>query len=298
MRRTVGARPSPGQRCWMMAAVAVLWVEPLRAASPFLFRDITPASLELSEDGRPVLVYNHGMMLREGVKEQYRRSSYLHPVYAPDGAVLTDDFPKDHPHHRGICWSWPIVGFEGQTYDVWAVQGMYQRFVRWKSRRVSAESAWLAVENGWFVGERKAVKETVELTVHRAAAGRRDFEVRLTLEAVHSPVEISGREVKGYGGFGIRFAPRSETILRTDAGVEAKDSDMVKHPWAELEGVFGGRRAGARIEDLSENPGWPTGWCLRHYGYVAANYPGPETRTLLPGKPLVLTYRVTVFSAT
>jgi hypothetical protein len=271
---------------------------PLPAAGPFQFRQIAPSSLELSEDGKPVLVYNHGMMLREGVKEQYRRSSYLHPVYAPDGTVLTDDFPKDHPHHRGICWSWPIVKFEGQTHDVWAVEGMHQRFVRWKSRRLSAESAVLAVENGWFAGQRKAVKETVELTVHRAGGGRRSFEVKLTFEAVEAPVEISGREVKGYGGFGMRFAPRSETILRSDAGVEEKDSDMVKHPWAELAGVFAGRRAGARIEDGPGNPAFPNGWCLRHYGYVAANYPGLETITLVPGKPLVLTYRVTVFSAT
>jgi hypothetical protein len=264
----------------------------LPAASPFRFREISPTSLELSDNGKPVFVYNHGMMLKEGVKEQYRRSSYLHPVYAPDGTVLTDDFPKDHPHHRGICWSWPIVRFEGQIYDVWAVQGMHQRFVRWITREVSADRAVLAVENGWFVGDRKAVTETVVLTAGPAANGRRQLDVKLSFEAVDAPVEISGREIKGYGGFGVRFAPRTGTILRSDAGVEPKDSDMVRHRWAELEGLFGGRRAGARIE--SE----PVGWCLRHYGYVAANYPGLEPLTLTPGKPLVLNYRVTVFSAT
>ncbi|HEY3443862.1 MAG TPA: DUF6807 family protein [Paludibaculum sp.] len=277
---------------WALAAV------PLMAASPFQFRELTPASLELSENGKPVLVYNHGMILPEGVKEEFRRSSYIHPVYSPDGTVLTDDFPKDHLHHRGICWSWPIVKFAGATYDVWAVQGMHQRFVRWKTRRVSADSAVLAVENGWFVGERKAVKETVELTVQRAAGGRRSFTVKLTIEAVDAPVELAGREIKGYGGFGVRFAPRTGTVLRTDAGVEPKDSDMVKHPWAELEGVFAGRRAGMRVTDAAANPEFPNGWCLRHYGYVAANYPGLNSITLTPDKPLVLRYQVTVFSAT
>jgi len=182
--------------------------------------------------------------------------------------------------------------------SVWAVVGMHQRFVQWKSRRVSSKSAELAVENGWFVGERKAVKETVELTVHRASGGRRSFDVKLTFEAVDAPVEITGREIKGYGGFGVRFAPRKETVVRTDKGVEAKDSDMVPHPWAELEATFSGRRAGLRIEDGKGNPKYPNGWCLRHYGYLAVNYPGLETITLTPGKPLVLTYRVTVFSAT
>jgi hypothetical protein len=279
------------------ALFLALLAAPAVAAGPFKFRELSPASLELRENGKPVFVYNHGMLLAEGVNEKYRRSSYLHPVYAPDGTVLTDDFPKDHPHHRGICWTWPIVRFEGGTYDVWAVQGMHQRFVRWLERKVSADSAVLAVENGWFVGERKAVKETVELTVRRAAGARRSFDVKLTFEAVGAPVEISGREVKGYGGFGMRFAPRTETTLRTEAGVEPKDTDLVQHPWAELEAVFGGRRAGARIEDHPDNPGYPIGWCLRHYGYVAANYPGVGTHTLVPRKPLVLRYRVIVFSA-
>lgn len=264
----------------------------------FEFVEISPASLELRENGKPVFVYNHGMMLKEGVDPKYRRSSYLHPLYAPDGTVLTDDFPKDHPHHRGLCWSWPIVRFEGQTHDVWAVQGMHQRFVRWKSRSAGRDGAVLAVENGWFVGDRQAVRELVEITVHPTAGGRRSFDMKLTFEAVDSPVEISGREVKGYGGLGIRFAPRTQTTIRTDSGVEPKDTDMVRHPWAELEAVFDGRKAGARIQDDPKNPGSPVGWCLRHYGYIAPNYPGIQPVTLRRGSPLVLRYRVTVFSAT
>ena len=80
----------------------------------------------------------------------------------------------------------------------------------------------------------------------------------------------------------------------TDDGTETKDTDMTQHRWAELKGVFAGRRAGARIESLSGTPGW----CLRNYGFVAANVPGLDAYTLRHGKPLRLSYRVTVFSAT
>jgi hypothetical protein len=268
--------------------------------SPFQFNEISGASLEVAEGGKPVLVYNHGMMLAEGVDAKYRRSSYVHPVYAPDGTVLTDDFPADHAHHRGICWTWPEVTVNGRTHDVWAVQGMHQRFGQWVRRELRPTRAIIAVENGWYEegSDRRAVKELVEITVHPAENRRRLIEFRLTFEAVDAPVQIAGREKKGYGGFGVRFAPRTETVLRTEAGVEEKDTDMVPHPWAELEATFGGRRAGMRIEDSAENPGSPVGWCLRHYGYVAANYPGLGSITLEPGKPLTLNYRVTVFSAT
>ena len=285
------------------AAVALLLLAVLmgvaRAESRFAFRDASPDSLELLENGQPVFVYNHGMILREGVDEKFRRSSYLHPVYAPNGALLTDDFPKDHRHHRGICWSWPDVQFLGKTYDVWAVEGMHQRFVTWRKRETAAGKAVLSVENGWFVGDRKAVREFVEITVHPSKGGRRVMDFDLRFEAVDEPVRIAGREIKGYGGFGVRFAPRDGTVIRTEKGIEAKDSDMIPHPWAELEATFAGKRAGMRIEDAPENPGdRPVGWCLRHYGYLAANYPGLSAITLEPGHPLRLRYRVTVFSAT
>jgi hypothetical protein len=237
------------------------------------------------------------MLLQEGVKEEYRRSSYLHPVYAPGGVILSDDFPVDHPHHRGLFWSWPIVKFDGQTYDVWAVRGMHQRFVRWRSRRLMADRAVLAVENGWFAGERKAVKELVELTAFCAQGGRRRFDVKLTFEAVDSPVEFSGREDKGYGGFGLRFASRTETVLRSERGIEPKDTDHVRHPWAELEAVFAGRRAGARIENDPANPASPPEWCVRHYGYLSPSFPGVAPVTLKRGRPLALRYRVVVYSA-
>jgi len=33
------------------------------------------------------------MILKEGVAEDRRRSSYIHPLYSPDGTLITDDFP-------------------------------------------------------------------------------------------------------------------------------------------------------------------------------------------------------------
>lgn len=265
------------------------------AGEPFRFVEITPASLELREGDRPVMVYNHGMMIKKGVPESYRRSSYVHPLYAPDGTVLTDDFPADHPHHRGLCWTWPVVRFEGATYDVWAVKGMRQRFLRWLAREASRDRARLAVENGWFAGDRQAARETVEFVVHPVGAGRRTIDFTLTIEAVEAPVEIAGREQKGYGGLGIRFAPREATEIRTERGLEAADSDQVPHPWAELSARFEGRLAGARIEIDPQNPGAPNGWCLRHYGYIAVNWPGTGTYRLERGKPITLRYRIVTF---
>jgi hypothetical protein len=159
-------------------------------------------------------------------------------------------------------------------------------------------SARLAVENGWYVGDHQVARETVEITAHPAQANRRRLDFTLRFEALGKSIDIAGTpdQQKGYGGLCFRFAPREDTVLTTDAGREPKDTNMVPHPWAQLEGRFEGRRAGARIDIDPSHPAFPNGWCLRHYGFLGVNFPGLTSYTLNPGKPLTLKYRVTVFS--
>lgn len=57
------------------------------------------------DSGRPVLTYNFGTVpVPDGVGGKYAvaRSNYVHPLYGPNGELLTKDYSKDHPHHRGI----------------------------------------------------------------------------------------------------------------------------------------------------------------------------------------------------
>jgi hypothetical protein len=263
-------------------------------AIPFSFRD-DGAALRLEETGKPVYEYRYGMARHASAPARYERCCYIHPLYAPDGTVVTDDFPADHYHHRGLSWMWPVVIVDGQSYDLWVLKGIRHRFVRWLARETQADRALLRMENGWFLDDgQQVVKETVEVL---ARAGHK-LELSLAFEAIGPPVTISGTPDlnKGYGALGLRFAPRRNTVVRTDGGVEAKDSDMVPHAWAELEGDFGGSRAGVRVEIDPRNPGFPNGWCLRHYGYLGANFPGLQKYTIQPGKPLTLRYTVTAFS--
>ena len=246
---------------WLAASLLPL----AGADSPFAFREVNDSTgLELSENGKPVFVYNYGMILARGFPEAMRRSSYLHPVYSPDGTVMTDDFNRDHPHHRGIFWAWEVVEVGGKTNDVWTVKGFRQDFVRWKARETGATGARLAVENGWYDGDRKFVKEEVEILTHPATQERRVMDFTLRFEAVDRPVMIVGTpdEKKGYGGFAFRTAPReggaAKTIIRTDTGISQQDGSMSRHPWAEIAGVFKGQEAGIRIEDNRANPGYPS----------------------------------------
>src|SRR5690606_37263674 len=55
----------------------------------------------------------------EGVDEIYSRSGFIHPLWTPEGEVLTRIQPPDHYHHYGIWNPWTSTMFEGREIDFW-----------------------------------------------------------------------------------------------------------------------------------------------------------------------------------
>jgi hypothetical protein len=266
------------------------------ADGKFSFREVAGGRLELLENGSPVFVYNYGMQLEPGIPEDRRRSSYLHPVYSPAGTVITADFPADHYHHRGVFWAWPVVRTSAGDADLWTLNGVETRFERWVARQAGTANAELHVENGWYSGGRRIVREEVKLVAYPAASGAREIAVSIGLHALGEPVTIGGArdQGKGYGGLSCRFAPRENTVIRTSDGQIAGDEDHRAHGWAEMEASFADRRACLRITANPANPGYPNEWCLRQYGFLGASFPGAALFRLEPGTPLKLRYQIRV----
>ena len=278
------------------ALLAFALALPAFAQSPFAWKDIGGGRAELREGASPVLVYNYGPQLKEGAPENRRRCCYVFPVYTPAGVSMLDDFPRDHWHHRGLFWSWPVVETGGKKYDIWMNLTAKPRSVKppvTSGNRLDAENVWEA-------DGKDIVREKVAIVAHPAGGNSRELAFELTWEAIGAPVTLAGSEEKGksYGGFSARFAAREDTILRADGETLTKDEDLTPRHWAELEGVYGGRRAVLRITSDDRNPGAPLQWCLRKYGFAGASFPGRTTAvdhyTLEPGKPLTLRFRVRV----
>jgi len=255
----------------------------------------TSEGLSLSERGRPVFVYRHQPQLAAGVAEKYRRSTYIHPLFDLRGNVISDDFPKDHLHHRGLSWTWAHVGVGGEVHDLWACEGVRQVFEKWIAQETGPVCATIGVKNAWWTAQKKIMDEWVWIRAFPANEYGRAIDVLLTLKALE-PMDLSGRKEKGYSGFGLRYGPRRTTIITTPQGTEAADSDLKPLPWADESGNFGGSAglSGAAIFQHSSNPRCPAGWCLRHYGFIGVSWPGVEIIHLAPGQTLTLRFRVWV----
>ena len=99
----------------LLAAGAIV-AAPLEQAAVRITKD--PQGYWFHEADTKVLFYQaERKALPDG---QAARSNYFHPLYDLDGNVLTEDFPKDHIHHRGIFWAWHQVRINGKTVqDQW-----------------------------------------------------------------------------------------------------------------------------------------------------------------------------------
>jgi hypothetical protein len=283
-----------------LMSAGLLTVAIAAGQAPFAWKDLGDGKMQLQERGAPALVYNYGPQWKQGVPEDRRRCCYIFPLYTPAGVSMLDDFPQDHFHHRGLFWAWPMVETGGKTFDLWMNMTLKHHAAKAPSVSANAQQAELRAANSWQVEGRDIVRENVHLTVFPWQVGAREMAVELTWDALGAPVTIRGsREAaKSYGGFSARFAAREGTILRADGETLTKDEDLTPRRWAELEGIYGGKRAVLRITPDAGGVGAPYQWCLRNYGFVGASFPGKTATvdgfTIEPGKPLTLRFRVRV----
>jgi hypothetical protein len=193
-----------------------------------------------------------------------------------------------------------VVEVAGKQYDSWLNMTVKPRPVEVPMVFANATEAWMEARSLWEVDGAPIVREYLRLHVAPAKDGVREIEVELAWRTFGEPVTLRGaREPnKSYGGFNATFAPREGTVLRADAGTLSKDEDLTPRGWAELEGVYGGKKAVLRITPDPNNTGTPYQWCLRQNGFLGASFPGKTATvdgyTLEPGKPLTLQFRVQV----
>jgi len=264
----------------------------------FEFKDAPElGALELSERGAPVLAYRYGDQLPEGVAPDRLRSSYVHPIRGLDGEVLTDDFPADHLHHRGLSLMWPRMKVGGEAVELWHIHGIRQVFDRWLEQRADEDGAVLRVANDWKLTDGTVVAhEVVTYLVHPAQELGRAIDVEYRISVLDEAITLQGAEGKGYGGLNLRFAPREDTEVHTEAGRLEKDSDRERHRWADLSARFGGREAFSGIAVFVDrgHPDFPPPWTLRHYGDLNVAWPGIEATELEPQSAATLRYRLWV----
>lgn len=274
------------------------------AKNPIVISE-TEQGFSVAEGEEQVLFYQRQHKSMDG---KYTRANYIHPLYGLDGEILTEDFPADHPHHRGVFWAWHQVwlgdkklGDGWATIDFfWDVYDTEILTIDSKSRALRFHVYWKSPQLTDVDDKQEAfVKETTTIRVHRAEDNMRMIDFQIELLALKDNMRLGGSEdAKGYGGFTTRIPlPDGLAFTGTDGPVEPTNLSVEAGPWLDFSGNLGGqgKTSGLAILCHNSSPGYPQRWILRRKG-SAQNpvYPGRHPVPLSREKPLVLRYRLII----
>ncbi|GAH75077.1 unnamed protein product, partial [marine sediment metagenome] len=230
---------------------------------------------------------------------KYSRCHYIHPLYGLDGEILTEDFPSDHLHHRGIFWAWHqvLVG-DKRVGDGWSLKDIAWDVYDAKTLSLDNGSSALKVKVFWKSplwtddkGRQKPfVKETTVVRVYPASGDIRKIDFEISLLALEDGVRIGGAaNKKAYGGFSARIRlPKDISFTGQVGDVTPAGTPIEAGPWLDFSGNFGeqGQVSGLAILCHRSLPGYPQPWILRRTGSMQnAVYPGQEPVSLSRKEP-------------
>lgn len=293
----------------LIALVFLSIGEPLVAVSA----DPPPTPLTASADAqgvlvrqgeKPVLFFQRELMSKSG---RWPRANYIHPLYDIEGRqVITEDFPEDHGHHRGLFWAWHQVRVNGNKLgDAWVCENFVWdvRSVEFQSPasplRLKTITHWKSPD---LLDEREemisVVEERVIISVHGQEDNSRLIEFEITLLALVPGVEIGGSEDrKGYGGFSprLKLSP-DQSFMAADGVVEPQVTAVDVGDWVEL--VGNSFRVKMMADPNNPPPAGlpaPTHWILRRKRSMQnAVYPGRNLVPLSTQTPTVLRYSLLI----
>ena len=270
-----------------------------------LLARVTADGVLITEGDAKVLFYQRAMKSKDG---EHARANYVHPLYDLNGNVLTEDFPADHPHHRGIFWAWhqlrvgdKMIGdgwiSKNMTWDVHSLKTSHgkdgsvsiQVTVDWKSPQ-------------WHDGKKTLVKETTSIRVYPREGNLRKLDFNIRLRAVEPNTRLGGADnVKGYGGFSTRIKlPEGIGFTGEKGGVTPQRTPIVAGPWMDMAAQFDkSGMSGLTILCHPKSVGYPQPWILRNKDSMQNPvWPGQHAKPLPTDKPLTLRYRLILHKGT
>jgi hypothetical protein len=225
------------------------------------------------------------------------RSNYIHPIFGPYGEILTRDWSRDHPHHRGIYWAWPEVDFGSKRSDLHALQKVFAR----PTGRIKLESgpvyAQVEAENLWLMEEGMVpiAREVAMIRAYHQTEEGRVIDLAFKFIGLKDSVTLARRGTNAYGGLNVRMmTPESQEIsFHTD-----EEGATPRRAWSDLSGKFTGADgpSGMMVFQHQSNPEYPGEWVqYPDLSWVQPTFPTAGTRYLLkPGEPLILRFRLVV----
>lgn len=278
--------------------------------------DTRDGALVLTDKGKNVLQYNFNTVYPpQGVDTVFKRSGFIHPLWSPDGHVLTQINPPDHRHHVGIWNPWTEVSFEGKIVDFWNLikkEGTV-RFSKFISKTegpvfggFKALQEHVVFEDTMMQQQKVAMDEVWDVRVYNIGDKMWLWDFTSILNCA-TPDPVILKEYR-YGGFGFRathdWNNKNSKVL-TSEGKTRKEADASRARWCMIDGDVTGGHSGILFMDYPTNYNFPEPmrvWPENMNGRGDVFFSFSPTRNmdwpLYPDKRYVLKYRMLVYDGT
>ncbi|WP_345683752.1 PmoA family protein [Novipirellula caenicola] len=263
----------------------------------------TPQAIHVTVHGKPVLTYNKAFQEPpESIDPIYRRSGYIHPLYTPNGHIVTGDFAPDHAHQHALFGAFVNTTFQGKHVDFW---NQHKRTGNVSHHKV------IEVHSGNDVGgftveliheafttadpPTPVLKEQWDVQIHAISQPGFVVDIQSTITCIaESPLTINPYH---YGGMAFRGSNQwvtaesekaiNEYLKAKEAGenVEEPAIEVARHQFltSKGEGRFEGNGSHVKWVDLFGHvDGKPCGIAMLGH---RENFRAPQAVRLHPSKP-------------
>ena len=243
-----------------------------------------------------------------GTGKEKGRANYWHPLYLPDGTMITEDRPDDHPLHRGVFWAWHQVLINDRSIgDSWICKDIevnvkdidFQKTDRDKGQ-LETLSLWQSQlwENG-----KPFMEESTKYTFYTQKSNYNVIKIEITLKALADRVYLGGSDdSKGYGGFSVRMKlPDDVTFLSTEGKVTPMNDAVKAGQYMNITGTLTNdhQQGGIMIYADTNNQKDPQTWILRDKASMQNPvFPGRTPVPIIKDQPKKLTYYLVLYNGT
>jgi hypothetical protein len=260
----------------------------------------TAQGVVLYENKKPVFVYQKEPKTTDGVTYF---NNYLHPLFSLEGDTLTEEFPADHPYHRGVFWAWHQLYLNNQSIgDGWVMKSISQDVMDLKTK-VNSDTAQLSLNVLWksalFHHGEPFVREHTTIIVHPTKSGIRIIDFNIDLRALVPKVSIGGADdEKGYGGFCARIKLPDGLCFTSEKGKIIPETLQINSgSWMDFSAPLGKHNKinGLTLLCHPSTPNYPEPWILRQKSSMQnIVFPGRIRTELSLDKSTVLHYRMII----
>ena len=218
---------------------------------------------------------------------------------------MTEDFPADHLHHRGVFWAWHQILINNETIsDGWELKNWEQKVSSFEFKLLKKIGIINTTVNWksplWEDGITPYLQEKTTISIYPKTGNYRRIDFEIHLNALTDRLQIGGSaDEKGYGGFSVRLKLPEDVTFQSEKGLIEPTTNAVEA--GNFMNIFGsilknGKEGGVVIWSNPENPAPSTNWIIRKSASMQnAAFPGRIPVDIPFGESLILKYSLLVY---